>query len=105
VTVPTTEGGYVGRQPRSDAGSTVPRRNDPFQRRGVVSAPPLPMRPNLPRAEPEAGSDSDDSWSPEPLHRNKIFLRFLLVNGYQLTNRVVSRVHDQTAGRRTSLPS
>jgi cytoskeleton protein RodZ len=67
VTAPTAAGGYVGRQPRSDAGSTLPRRNDPFQRRGVVSAPPLPMRPNLPRAEPEAGSDADDSWSPEPL--------------------------------------
>ena len=64
VTMPRAAGGYVGREPRSNNGPTT-RRNDPFQRSGVVAAPPLPVRPNFPRPEPEGGED--EGWSPEPL--------------------------------------
>ena len=52
------------REPRSANGATA-RRNDPFQRSGVVAAPPFADSAELPPAEPEVGED--DGWSPEPL--------------------------------------
>ncbi len=61
ASTPSPSGGYVGRDSRHDTPSG--RRNDPFQRSGVVPAPAIPGRPQMPRGpEPE-----DDGWSPEPL--------------------------------------
>lgn len=55
--------GYVGGNGRTN-GATTTRRNDPFQRHGVVPVAPKPA----PRAKaaPPATHDDADSWSPEP---------------------------------------
>lgn len=60
---PGVSGGYVGGQ----RGGSAPqrdgnRRTDPFQRRGVVPAPPL-TAPVLPRTPVD---DDEESWAPEP---------------------------------------
>lgn len=66
VSVPAAPGTPGGRQSRP-GGAAGPRKNDPFQRRGVISAPRLPASPKLPTIQSEAGVEGGDDWSPEPL--------------------------------------
>lgn len=61
VAMPKAAGGYVGGGGREL--QNLPRRNDPFQRSGVVAAPPTQAKPKEPGPEPA----EDDAWAPEPL--------------------------------------
>lgn len=58
-----TEGYVRGQRGITPAARNGTRRTDPFQKRGVVAAPPL-AEPRLPMTEPE--EPADDGWAPEP---------------------------------------
>ncbi len=55
-------GGYVGGRANGNGNGAGPRRNDPFQRHGVVSAKPKPT----PAASVAAEPVDSDAWAPEP---------------------------------------
>jgi hypothetical protein len=65
MAAPGSAEGYVGGNGRSrGSGMASPRRNDPFQRSGVVAAPRAAGRTEAALARKP---DDDDGWAPEPL--------------------------------------